>query len=279
MTLRPAEADSGIVFVRTDLHPEVEIKASVLSVGDTQLATTLVNDTVSIATVEHLLSALAGLAIDNLRVEVNAPELPIMDGSSSPFVFLLQSAGLTEQKAPRRFIRILQTVSVLEGDAAATLSPYEGFRLNYKLVYDHPVLKDHTAAAQVEFSPTTYVREIARARTFGFLSDYERLRSMNLARGGSLSNAVVLDDCSILNEEGLRLEDEFVKHKILDAIGDLYLLGAPMIGAFSGVRSGHRLNNRLLRKLLDTPSAFEIITFSDERDLPAQMSVEPAFTE
>lgn len=268
MTLRPAMVDTGIVFIRTDFSPEVEIPAQVLSVGDTLLATTLANGRASIATVEHLMSALAGLGIDNLRVEVNAPELPIMDGSASPFVFLLQSAGLVEQDAPRRFLRILRAVSIREGDVAAALSPHEGFRLDYTLVYDHPVLNGHTATARVEVSPTVYIREVARARTFGFLSDYERLRSMNLARGGSLDNAVVLDDCSILNEEGLRLEDEFVKHKILDAIGDLYLLGAPLIGAFQGIKSGHRINNRLLRKLLENPDAYEWVTFTDAGDIP-----------
>lgn len=268
MTLRPADPDTGIVFVRTDLSPSVEISANVENVGDTLFATTLVKGEHSIATVEHLMSALSGLGVDNVRIEVSAAELPIMDGSSSPFVFLLQSAGLAEQSALRRFLRIRRTVGIREDDVAASLSPFDGFRLDYTLVYDHPVLRCHTAQARVEFSPTTYVREVARARTFGFLTDYERLRSMNLARGGSLNNAVVIDDSSILNEEGLRLEDEFVKHKILDAIGDLYLVGAPIIGAFQGIKSGHRINNRLLRKLFAHPDTWEWVTFEDARDLP-----------
>lgn len=274
MTLLPAGPDSGVTFVRTDLDPAVEIRASVHAVGDTQFATTLANGDASVATVEHLMSALAGLAIDNVRVEVNAPELPIMDGSASPFVFLIQSAGIALQDAPRRFFRIRSAISIREGDATASLLPHEGMLLDYTLVYDHPVLANHCAHAKVEFSTTTYIREIARARTFGFLADYERLRSMNLAQGGSLRNAVVLDDSSILNEEGLRLEDEFVKHKILDAIGDLYLLGAPLIGSFQGVRSGHRLNNRLLRKLLETPDAWEQVTFASDAEIPARMNVE-----
>jgi UDP-3-O-[3-hydroxymyristoyl] N-acetylglucosamine deacetylase len=279
MTLRPADPDTGVVFVRTDLSPNVEIAANVQNVGDTLLATTLVKGETTIATVEHLMSALAGVGVDNVRVEVNAAELPIMDGSSSPFVFLLQSAGLAEQAALRRFLRIRRTVSIREDDVAASLSSHDGFRLDYTLVYDHPVLKCHTAQARVEFSPTVYVREVARARTFGFLTDYERLRSMNLARGGSLNNAVVIDDSSILNEEGLRLEDEFVKHKILDAIGDLYLVGAPIIGAFQGIKSGHRINNRLLRRLLEHPDAWEWVTFEDASALPERFHVRSVVAE
>ena len=271
MTLRPAAPDSGVVFVRTDLDPDVEIPARADCVGDTLFATTLTVGSASIATVEHLLSALAGLGVDNARVEVSAGELPIMDGSASPFVFLLESAGLEMQDARRRFIRIKRAVTVREGDMAASLGPYDGFRLDYTLVYDHPVFMRHAATARVEFSHMAYVKEVARARTFGFLADYERLRSMNLARGGSLANAVVVDETRILNEEGLRLADEFVKHKILDAIGDLYLLGAPVIGSFQGIRSGHRINNLLLRKLLDNPDAWEYVTFTDERQVPVSL--------
>jgi len=272
ITLRPAPSDSGIVFVRTDLDPVVEIPARAEWVGETTLATTLSSGSVSMATVEHLMSALAGIGIDNVRIEVSGGELPIMDVSAGRFVFLLQSAGALEQDAPRRFIRIKRAVTVREGDMAASLGPYEGFRLDYTLVYDHPVFSRHAATARVEFSPTAYVREVARARTFGFLADYERLRSMNLARGGSLANAVVVDDHRILNEDGLRIEDEFVKHKILDAIGDLYLLGAQVIGSFQGIKSGHRINNLLLRKLLDNPDAYEMVTFPDARELPANLA-------
>jgi len=268
MTLGPAAPDTGVVFVRTDLKPNVEIQARVEQVGETMFATTLAAGGVSIATVEHLLSALAGLGIDNARIEISAGELPIMDGSASPFVFLLQSAGLEMQDAPRRFIRIKRAVTVREGEVAASLGPYDGFRLDYTLVYDHPVFKRHAATARVEFSSTSYVKEVARARTFGFLADYERLRGMNLVRGGSLANAVVVDENRILNEEGLRLADEFVKHKILDAIGDLYLLGAPLIGSFQGIRSGHRINNLLLCKLLNNPDAWEYVTFDSEQLLP-----------
>lgn len=268
MTVRPAEPDTGVVFVRTDMKPNVEIPARVEHVGDTMFATTLATGTTSIATVEHLLSALAGLNIDNAVIEVSAAELPIMDGSASPFVFLLQSAGLEMQDAPRRFLRIKRAVTVREGEVAASLGPYDGCRFDYTLVYDHPVFNRHAATARVELSPTAYVKEVARARTFGFLADYERLRGMNLVRGGSLANAVVVDENRILNEEGLRLADEFVKHKILDAIGDLYLLGAQLIGSFQGIRSGHRINNLLLRKLLSNHDAFEYVTFDSEQSLP-----------
>ncbi len=263
LSLKPAPVDTGVVFVRTDLAEAVELKACPERVSQTNLATTLSEGGASVATVEHLMSALAGLGIDNLYVEVNAPELPIMDGSAAPFVFLLQSAGIEEQHAPKKFLRVKRAVSVRDGDVAASLSPYNGFKLDYTLVYDHPVFARYTANAHVEFSSMAYVKEVSRARTFGFLSEYEQLRSMNLARGGSLANAVVVDEYRILNEEGLRLDDEFAKHKILDAIGDLYLLGHPIIGAFQGIRSGHATNNALLRKLLAAPDAFEIVSFDD----------------
>src|SRR6056297_2316158 len=237
LTLRPAPVDTGIVFVRTDLDEPVSIPAKVENVGDTTMATTLTDGRVAIATVEHLMSAFAGLGIDNAFVDVSAPELPIMDGSAAPFVFLLQSAGIEEQDAPKKFIRIKKTVSHQQGEASAKLVPYDGFRVQYTLVYDHPVFERHRKTASVEFSTMAFVKEVSRARTFGFLADYEKLRAMNLAQGGSLDNAVVVDEFRILNDEGLRLEDEFVKHKILDAIGDLYLLGYSVIGAFSGFRS------------------------------------------
>ncbi|MFK7912910.1 MAG: UDP-3-O-acyl-N-acetylglucosamine deacetylase [Pseudomonadales bacterium] len=269
VTLRPAPADSGIRFVRSDLDNGVEIPALAQYVSDTTMATTLVHQGSSISTVEHLMSALAGLGVDNLVVEVSAPELPIMDGSAAPFVFLLQSAGIVEQSQLKQFVRIKEPVSVTDGDVTVMLKPYDGFRLEYTLLYDHPVFKRHCSRSVVEFSTTSYVREVSRARTFGFLADYEKLRSMDLARGGSLDNAVVVDDYEILNDEGLRLEDEFVKHKILDAIGDLYLLGHPVIGTFQGHKSGHGPNNQLVRRLLAQPESYELVTFADADAAPA----------
>ena len=272
VTLRPAPVDTGIVFIRSDLDDPVELKAHALNVGSTTMATSLTDGVHEISTVEHLMSALAGLGVDNAYVEVSAPELPIMDGSAAPFVFLLQSAGMAEQAAPKKFVRILQPVRIEQGDVFAELTPYDGFELNYTLQYDHPVFKKHEHTVCVDFSSTAYVKEVSRARTFGFLADYEKLRSMNLAKGGSLDNAVVVDDYRILNEEGLRLEDEFVKHKILDAIGDLYLLGHSLIGRFTGHKSGHGPNNLLLRKLLDTPEAYDIVTFDDMATAPIAYS-------
>ena len=268
VTLKPAPVDTGIVFVRTDLDTPLELKAHALNVGATTMATSLSDGQHEISTVEHLMSAFAGLGIDNAYVEVSAPELPIMDGSAAPFVFLLQSAGIAEQAAPKKFVRILKTVRVEQGDVGAELAPFDGFQLNYTLKYDHPVFKRHEHTVCVDFSSTAYVKEVSRARTFGFLADYEKLRAMNLAKGGSLDNAVVVDDYRILNEEGLRLEDEFVKHKILDAIGDLYLLGHSLIGRFTGHKSGHGPNNALLRKLLDTSGAYDIVTFDDVAAAP-----------
>ncbi|MCZ6709042.1 MAG: UDP-3-O-acyl-N-acetylglucosamine deacetylase [Gammaproteobacteria bacterium] len=268
LTLRPAPVDTGIVFIRTDLDEPVSLRAHVDNVGDTSMATSLTNGTVEISTVEHLMAALAGLGIDNAYVEVSAPELPIMDGSAAPFVFLLQSAGIDEQPAPKKFIRMKKTVSYRQGDIVAELKPYNGFKVSYTLRYDHPVFHRHEKSASVEISSMSFVKEVSRARTFGFLADYEKLRSMNLARGGSLDNAVVVDDYRILNDEGLRQEDEFVKHKILDAIGDLYLLGHSMIGEFTGYKSGHGPNNALLRKVLADGDATEVVTFEDEADAP-----------
>jgi len=268
VTLKPAPADTGIVFVRSDLDESVELQAHALNVGATTMATSLTNGQHEISTIEHLMSAFAGLGIDNAYVEVSAPELPIMDGSAAPFVFLLQSAGVTELKAAKKFVRILKPIRVEQGDVFAELTPHDGFQLNYTLKYDHPVFKKHEHTVCVDFSTTAYVKEVSRARTFGFLADYEKLRSMNLAKGGSLDNAVVVDDYRILNEEGLRLEDEFVKHKILDAIGDLYLLGHSLIGRFNGHKSGHGPNNALLRKLLATSDAYDIVTFDDVAAAP-----------
>ena len=273
LTLRPAPANTGIVFVRTDLEPAVSISACATNVGSTTMATSLASGDVEISTVEHLMSAFAGLGIDNAFVDVSAPELPIMDGSAAPFVFLLQSAGVEEQSAPKQFIRILKPVRVSHGDAHAELTPYDGYRLDYTLMYDHPVFKKHCKAASVEFSTTSFIKEVSRARTFGFLTEYEKLRSMDLARGGSLENSVVVDDYRILNDEGLRLEDEFAKHKILDAIGDLYLFGHPMIGAFSGYKSGHHTNNMLVRKVLADASAYELVSFDGVQPAPLAFAV------
>ena len=263
LTLKPASIDSGIVFRRIDLNPVVEIPARSEYVGDTTLSTTLVKDGVRVATVEHLLSAMAGLGIDNVIVDVSASEVPIMDGSAGPFVFLLQSAGILEQEAPKRFLRIKRKVQVSDGDKWVSLEPHDGFKVSFRLDYDHPVLKNSIQEATLDFSPTTYVKEVSRARTFGFLSEYEWLRANNLALGGSLNNAIVLDDYRVINEDGLRYEDELVKHKILDAVGDLYLLGTGLIGAFNGYKSGHTLNKRLLQALLAKKSAWEIVTFED----------------
>jgi len=268
MTIRPAPADSGIVFCRTDLPDRAEVPARAGNVGETTLGTTLVQGNARVSTVEHLLSAFAGLGIDNARVEVNAPEVPIMDGSAGPFVFLLQSAGIAEQSTPKRFTRVKKTVRVEDGDKWAQFEPYEGFRVDFEIEFDHPVFKRRLQRASMDFSTTSFLKEIARARTFGFMRDLETLRARNLALGGTLDNAIVLDDSGVMNEDGLRYEDEFVKHKILDAIGDLYLLGHSLIGAFSGHKSGHGLNNRLLRTLLADPSAWEEVVFERPEQAP-----------
>ncbi len=268
LTLRPAAPDTGIVFRRVDLPVPVEIKASPDNVGDTRLSTTLVRGDVRISTVEHLLSALAGLGIDNAYVDLSAAEVPIMDGSAGPFVFLVQSAGIEEQNAPKRFIRILKQVRVEEEGKWACFAPFNGFKVGFTIEFDHPVFKDHTQQSEIDFSTTSFVREVSRARTFGFMRDIERLRERSLALGGSLDNAIVVDEYRILNEDGLRYEDEFVKHKILDAIGDLYLLGHSLIGSFHGCRSGHEINNRLLRTLLADQDAWEEVTFEETDPAP-----------
>ncbi|MCH6582070.1 MAG: UDP-3-O-acyl-N-acetylglucosamine deacetylase [Proteobacteria bacterium] len=268
LTLKPAPINYGIVFCRTDLETPVEIKAHPDSVGDTSLSTGLVKDGVRISTVEHLLSALAGLGIDNACVDVNAPEVPIMDGSAAPFVFLIQSAGITEQNAPKRFLRIKRTVRVEDGDKWARFDPYEGFKVAFSIDFDHPVFKRSCRYAELDFSSTSFLKEVSRARTFGFIQDIERLHEQRLALGGSLDNAIVLDDYRVLNEDGLRYEDEFVKHKILDVIGDLYLLGHSLIGSFSGHKSGHALNNRLLRILLAEADNWELVTYNDTQPAP-----------
>ena len=268
MVLKPAPVNTGVVFRRTDMDGPAEVRAYAENVGDTMLGTTLMNGEVKVATVEHLLSAFAGLGIDNAYVELSAAEVPIMDGSAGPFVFLLQSAGIEEQPAAKRFVRILKNVRVAEGDKWAQFEPFNGFKVNFQIEFDHPVFKKRSQSATMDFSTTSFLKEISRARTFGFTRDHEFLRSRNLALGGTMDNSIVLDDYRILNEDGLRYEDEFVKHKILDAIGDLYLLGHSLIGEFSGYKSGHALNNRLLRAMIADASAWEEATFDDVRDAP-----------
>ncbi|MDH5544926.1 MAG: UDP-3-O-acyl-N-acetylglucosamine deacetylase [Gammaproteobacteria bacterium] len=268
LTLRPAAPDSGITFRRVDLDPVVSIKATAESVVDTRLSTTLGHDGVTVSTVEHLLSAFAGLGIDNASVDVSAEEVPIMDGSAGPFVFLIQSAGISEQPALKRYVKIKKPILVEQGDKWARFDPFDGFKVSFSIDFEHPVIKKSGNHSQVNFSTTSFVREVSRARTFGFTRDIEMLRSNNLALGGSMDNAVVVDDYRVLNADGLRYEDEFVRHKILDAIGDLYLLGHSLIGEFSGYKSGHALNNQLLRKLIEQKDAWEVITFEDEESAP-----------
>ncbi len=268
MTLRPAPPNTGIIFRRVDLESPVEIPAKPEYVGDTMLGTTLVKDDVRVATVEHLLSAFAGLGIDNAIVEVSAAEVPIMDGSAGPFVFLIQSAGIEEQAAAKRFIRIKKTLRVEDDDKWARFEPFDGFKVNFEIEFNHPVFKKHSKTASIDFSTTSFLREVSRARTFGFMRDIEALRARNLTLGGTMDNAIVLDDFRILNEDGLRYEDEFVKHKILDVIGDLYLLGHSLIGEFSGFKSGHELNNQLLLQLLADKQAWEEVTFADVSEAP-----------
>ncbi len=268
LTLKPAVEDTGIVFVRTDLDPAVEVPARPENVSDTRLSTTLERDGVKISTVEHLMSAFAGLGIDNAYVELSAPEVPIMDGSAGPFVFLLQSAGIHEQKKLKKFIRIKKPCVVEEDDKWAKFEPFNGFKVTFAIDFDHPILKSSTQTASVDFSTTSFVKEVSRARTFGFMDDLEALRNAGLAQGGSFDNAIVMDSYHILNDDGLRYEDEFVKHKVLDAIGDLYLLGHPLIGEFSAHKSGHALNNCLLRKLINDQSAWELVSYADESEVP-----------
>lgn len=272
LTLKPAPPNTGIVFCRTDLDPVVEIPALAENVGETTLSTTLIKDGVRVDTVEHLLSAMAGLGIDNAYVELSAAEVPIMDGSAGPFVFLIQSAGLQDQPVPKKFIRIKRKVMVSDGDKWASFEPFDGFKVSFTIDFDHPVFKDRVQEACIDFSSTSFVKEVSRARTFGFMRDIEYLRSKNLALGGSMDNAIVVDDYRVLNEDGLRYDDEFVKHKVLDAIGDLYLLGNSLIGAFKGHKSGHGLNNALLRELISQKDAWEVATFDSFEDAPISYS-------
>lgn len=271
LSLKPAPVNTGIVFRRVDLEPVVEIHACAKNVGDTTLSTNLQKGDVRVSTVEHLLSAMAGLGIDNAFVELSAEEVPIMDGSAAPFVFLIQSAGIEEQSAPKQFIRILKEVSVSMDDKVASFKPFNGFKVGFTIDFDHPAFAGRNMEASLDFSSTSFVKEVSRARTFGFMRDIEYLRAQNLALGGSMDNAIVVDDYRILNEDGLRYDDEFVKHKVLDAVGDLYLLGKSLIGEFHGHKSGHYLNNLLLRKLLETEDAWELATY-EEQDSAAPIS-------
>ncbi|MGH1484781.1 MAG: UDP-3-O-acyl-N-acetylglucosamine deacetylase [Cellvibrionaceae bacterium] len=268
LTLKPAPEDYGIVFRRVDLEPAVEIPAKAENVGETTLSTSLVSGDTKVSTVEHLLSAMAGLGIDNAIIELTAGEVPIMDGSAGPFVFLIQSAGIQEQSAPKKFIRIKKEVSVTDGDKTASFKPFNGFKVSFSIDFDHPVFQDRSLAAEIDFSSTSFVKEVSRARTFGFMHEIEYLRSKGLAKGGSMDNAIVVDEYRVLNEDGLRYEDEFVKHKMLDAIGDLYLLGNSLIGEFCAHKSGHALNNKSLRQLIAQPDAWEVVVFEDEEEAP-----------
>ena len=263
MTLRPAPVNTGIVFRRVDLEPVVEIPASAGLVTETTLCTGLTCEGAKVQTVEHLMSAMAGLGVDNAYVELSSAELPIMDGSAGPFVFLIQSAGIAEQDAPKRFIRITRPLEVTEGDKVARFEPYDGFKLGFTVKFDHPMIPTSQSRAEVDFSTGAYIKEVARARTFGFMRDLEYMRERNLGLGGSMDNAIVLDEFRVLNEDGLRYTDEFVRHKILDAIGDLYLAGRPILGAYEGFKSGHALNNKLVRALLAETTAWEEVTFED----------------
>ena len=272
LTLSPAPIDSGIIFRRVDLDPVIEIPAKAENVGETNMSSTIMKDGVKVSTVEHLLSAMAGLGIDNAYVDLSAPEVPIMDGSSGHFVFLLQSAGIHEQEAAKKFIRVKKKVSVVSEDKEASFAPFEGFKISFTIEFDHPVFKERPTQASVDFSSTSFVREVSRARTFGFMRQMDELRENNLALGVSLDNVIAVGDDHIVNEDGFRSNDEFVKHKMLDAIGDLYLLGYSLIGEYVGHKSGHELNNKLLRALLADPEAWELVTFDDVNNAPISYS-------
>jgi len=272
IAMRPAAPGTGIVFRRIDLDPPVDLKADPYAVGDTRLASCLERDGVKIATVEHLMSALAGLGVDNLYIDVDAAELPIMDGSAAPFVFLLQSAGILEQNAAKKFLRVKKRVEVKEGDKWARLEPYEGFRLSFSIAFNHPAVSQTGTQVTIDFAEHSYAREVARARTFGFMQDVEMMRDSGLALGGSLENAIVMDEYRVLNSDGLRYVDEFAKHKLLDAIGDLYLAGHPLLASFTAHKSGHALNNALLRALLADQSAWEFASFERDEDTPTAVA-------
>jgi UDP-3-O-[3-hydroxymyristoyl] N-acetylglucosamine deacetylase len=275
LTLRPAGPNTGIVFTRTDHSPVVEIPASAMSIGDTRLASVLQKDGARVSTVEHLMSACAGLGIDNMYVDVTAEEIPIMDGSAASFVFLIQSAGIEEQAFAKKFIRVKRAVEVRDGDKFARLEPHFGFKLKFTIDFHHPAVDKTGQELEIDFADTSYVREIARARTFGFAHEVETMRELGLARGGSMDNAIVLDEYRILNSDGLRYDDEFVKHKMLDAIGDLYVIGHPLIGSYTAFKSGHGLNNALLRELLAHQDAFEVVSFEDSKAAPRGFAFDP----
>ncbi len=280
LVLRPAQPNTGIVFRRVDLNPPVDLKADPFNVGDTRMASCLERDGVKLGTVEHLMSALAGLGIDNIYVDVDAAEIPIMDGSAAPFVFLIRSAGIEEQNAAKKFLRVKKPVEVREGDKWARLEPYEGFKLSFSIRFNHPAVDQSGTSVEVDFVDQSYIREISRARTFGFTQDVEALREQGLALGGSLDNAIVMDEYRVLNAEGLRVPDEFVRHKVLDAVGDLYLIGHPLLAAFSAFKSGHAMNNRLLRTLLADASAWEWVSYEHADAAPqrvAQLYPAPLF--
>jgi UDP-3-O-[3-hydroxymyristoyl] N-acetylglucosamine deacetylase len=272
LAIRPAAVDTGIVFHRTDLPGSAPIPASASSVGDTRLSSTLKAGSASVSTVEHLMSALAGLGVDNAHVDVAGPEIPIMDGSAGPFVYLLQGAGVLEQDAPKRYLRVVQPIEVRDGDKWARFEPYDGFRLDFTIDFPHPVFGSENRQVVIDFARHSYVKEVARARTFGFMQDVEAMRAAGLGLGGSLQNAIVLDEVRVLNAEGLRYDNEFVRHKVLDAIGDLYLLGRPLIGQYTAYKSGHALNNALARALLDRPEAARVVTFAATDEVPSAFS-------
>ncbi len=271
ISMLPAAIGTGIVFRRVDVSPVVEIPASAVLVGEATMCSTLIRDGIKVATVEHIMSALCGMSIDNCIIELSSFEIPILDGSAAPFIYLLQSTGVVAQDAPRRFMRIKRAVQVGEGDKFARIEPYEGFRLSFGIEFKHPAFKTSAQTAVLEFTPANYVKEVSRARTFGFMGDFEALRAKNLALGASMDNAVALDQYRVVNPDGLRYDDEFVRHKILDAVGDLYLIGAPLLGAYSAYKSGHALNNQLACAVLKDQSAWEWVTFS--KDLPATPAV------
>ncbi len=277
LTLRPAAPDTGIVFRRVDLPEPLEIRAHATLVGDTRLSSCLERNGVRISTVEHLMSAFAGLGVDNAYVDLTADEVPIMDGSAGPFIFLIQSAGIEEQNAPKKFIRILRAIEVTEGDKWARLEPHNGFRMDFSIAFSHPVVQKSSQRLSIDFATTSYVKEVARARTFGFMQDVENMRAQGLGLGGSLDNAVVMDEFRVLNSDGLRYDDEFVKHKVLDAVGDLYLLGHPILGAFSAHKSGHALNNQLARTLLAEGDSYALVTFEHPEEAPAFVSLQAQY--
>jgi UDP-3-O-[3-hydroxymyristoyl] N-acetylglucosamine deacetylase len=275
LVLRPAAADTGVVFRRVDLDPPLDIPLAPERVVDTRMATTIGRDGHVVATIEHLMSAISGLGIDNCYVDVDAPEIPIMDGSASSFVFLIQAAGIVEMNAPKKFVRVLKTVEIVDGDKWARLSPHDGFRLKFSIEFRHPAIDATEQVVEVDFARDSFVKDVARARTFGFVNEVEALRAAGLALGGNFENAIVMDEYRVLNTDGLRAGDEFAKHKILDAIGDLSVLGKPLIAAYEAHKSGHAINNRLLRALTADATAYEVVTFEDEGLAPSAVRLQP----